>query len=79
MSGDEFITPSVICDNGQPRAVLKNGDSIIFYNYRGDRPRALTEYQKAINTGDDAYGAQADAKKYLNEPFRRTGKPTLGD
>jgi len=49
------------------------------FDIRGDRPRALTEYQKAINTGDDAYGAQADAKKYLNEPFRRTGKPTLGD
>jgi aminopeptidase N len=49
------------------------------YDIRGDRPRALTEYQKAVNTGDDAYGAQEDAKKYLNEPFRRTGKPTIGD
>lgn len=44
MSGDEFITPSVICDDGHtPRAVVKNGDSIIFYNYRGDRPREITK------------------------------------
>jgi 2,3-bisphosphoglycerate-independent phosphoglycerate mutase len=44
MSGDEFITPSIICDDGHtPRATVKNGDSIIFYNYRGDRPRELTK------------------------------------
>ncbi|HVT87670.1 MAG TPA: 2,3-bisphosphoglycerate-independent phosphoglycerate mutase [Tepidisphaeraceae bacterium] len=44
MRGDEFITPSVICDDGHtPRALVKNGDSIIFYNYRGDRPRELTK------------------------------------
>jgi 2,3-bisphosphoglycerate-independent phosphoglycerate mutase len=44
MSGDEFVTPSVICDDGHtPRAVVKNGDSVIFYNYRGDRPREITK------------------------------------
>jgi 2,3-bisphosphoglycerate-independent phosphoglycerate mutase len=44
MSGDEFVTPSVICDDGAtPRALIKNGDAIIFYNYRGDRPRELTK------------------------------------
>lgn len=43
MSGDEFVTPSVICNDGHPRAVIKNGDSVVFYNYRGDRPRELTK------------------------------------
>jgi 2,3-bisphosphoglycerate-independent phosphoglycerate mutase len=44
MSGDEFIAPSVICDDGQtPRGVVKDGDAILFYNYRGDRPRELTK------------------------------------
>jgi 2,3-bisphosphoglycerate-independent phosphoglycerate mutase len=44
MSGDEFVTPSVISDTGTtPRAVVRDGDSIIFYNYRGDRPRELTK------------------------------------
>src|SRR5205085_1976311 len=36
MSGDEFVVPSVICDDGStPRAMVKSGDSVIFYNYRG--------------------------------------------
>jgi 2,3-bisphosphoglycerate-independent phosphoglycerate mutase len=44
MSGDEFVTPSVICDDGAtPRATVRNNDTIIFYNYRGDRPRELTK------------------------------------
>ena len=44
MSGDEFIAPSIICDDGvTPRATVKDGDSIIFYNYRGDRPREITK------------------------------------
>jgi 2,3-bisphosphoglycerate-independent phosphoglycerate mutase len=44
LAGDEFITPSVICDDGKtPRAVVRDGDSIIFYNYRGDRPREITK------------------------------------
>jgi 2,3-bisphosphoglycerate-independent phosphoglycerate mutase len=44
LAGDEFITPSVISDDGStPRAVVKNGDSVIFYNYRGDRPREITK------------------------------------
>lgn len=44
MSGDEFVLPSVICDDGStPRAIVKDGDGIIFYNYRGDRPREITK------------------------------------
>ncbi len=48
------------------------------FDIRGQRERAVTEYQKAVNTGDDSYGAQADAQKYLAEPFRRSGRPTIG-
>src|SRR5439155_26300201 len=44
MSGDEFVAPSVICDDGAtPRATVRPNDSVIFYNYRGDRPRELTK------------------------------------
>ena len=42
-SGDEFVTPRTVggeCDEGKNR--IKSGDSVIFYNYRGDRPRELT-------------------------------------
>ena len=44
------------------------------YDARGDRERALNEYQKAVNTGDDAYGAQGEAQKFIAEPFRRSGR-----
>jgi 2,3-bisphosphoglycerate-independent phosphoglycerate mutase len=45
MSGDEFITPSVIAplDADVKAQTFKDGDSVIFYNYRGDRPRELTK------------------------------------
>ncbi len=36
--GDEFITPRLV---GDPDPI-KDGDSVIFYNYRGDRPREIT-------------------------------------
>ena len=45
------------------------------YDIRGDRDRALGEYQKAINTGDDSFGAQADAQKYIEKAFRRGVQP----
>lgn len=41
--GDEFITPTwVVDDSGQPLATVGNGDAVVFYNYRGDRPREIT-------------------------------------
>ena len=47
------------------------------FDIRGDRDRALGEYQKALNTDDDAYGAQDVAEGYINAPFRRSGR-TIG-
>ncbi len=44
LNGDEFITPSVIAGTPQDAAAsrLKDGDAVIFYNYRGDRPREIS-------------------------------------
>ncbi len=39
-NGDEFITPSIIGDANASR--ISDGDTVLFYNYRGDRPRELT-------------------------------------
>lgn len=39
--GDEFITPRVVGDDWRETRIA-DGDSVIFYNYRGDRPRELT-------------------------------------
>lgn len=42
-SGDEFVPPTwVLGDDGNPLATIANGDSVVFYNYRGDRPREIT-------------------------------------
>lgn len=41
-STDEFILPTNIIENGQPVALVKEGDTVIFFNYRIDRPRELT-------------------------------------
>jgi 2,3-bisphosphoglycerate-independent phosphoglycerate mutase len=42
-NGDEFVTAtSVVGADGKPVAVIGNGDAVLFYNYRGDRPREIT-------------------------------------
>ena len=42
--GDEFISPTAILDaNGAPLAAIADGDAVVFYNYRGDRPREITK------------------------------------
>ena len=44
MTGDEFVVASVITgSDGKPLTTVKDGDSVIFYNYRGDRPKELTK------------------------------------
>lgn len=41
---DEFIEPAVITDStGKPIATIADNDSVIFYNFRIDRPRQLTK------------------------------------
>ena len=40
-NGDEFITPRTVGDDAADTRI-SDGDSVIFYNYRGDRPREIT-------------------------------------
>lgn len=39
---DEFIKPTVICENGEPVAKIEANDAVIFFNFRNDRARELT-------------------------------------
>lgn len=39
---DEFVVPTVVEKDGQPLAVIKDNDSVIFYNFRPDRAREIT-------------------------------------
>ena len=40
---DEFIFPTVIREENQPVALVKDGDAVIHYNFRPDRARQLTK------------------------------------
>jgi len=61
-NGDEFVIPSVIGEGG----VIADNDAVIFFNYRGDRPREIT---KAF-VYDDAQFA-----KEPNGGFKRNLRP----
>ena len=40
---DEFVLPTVItAEDGKPLSVVKDGDSVIFFNFRPDRAREIT-------------------------------------
>ena len=39
---DEFVKPTVIMENGAPVATIKDGDSVVFFNFRPDRAREIT-------------------------------------
>ena len=39
---DEFVLPTVITENGKPLSVVKENDSVIFFNFRPDRAREIT-------------------------------------
>ncbi len=43
LKGDEFVTPTALGTREQVSASrVRSGDSVIFYNYRGDRPREIS-------------------------------------
>ena len=65
--GDEFIPPTQILDpeNGKPIGTIQSSDSVIFFNFRGDRPRELTrafilddQAWESVNKGGFVRGRQ---------------------
>ncbi|MEA3475565.1 MAG: 2,3-bisphosphoglycerate-independent phosphoglycerate mutase [Candidatus Cloacimonadota bacterium] len=79
---DEFIIPTVIKENGSPVATVSNNDAIIFFNFRADRARQLTNCfvcpdfdkfkTKKINNLLFTTMTQYDIKfsKYVNVAFK---------
>ena len=47
---DQDLPPFVIAENGKPVGTVEDGDSVVFYNFRGDRS---IEISKAFEAGDD--------------------------
>lgn len=53
--GDEFVDPAVIVDPDHPESGhIRSGDAVVFFNYRGDRPREIT---KAFVLDDEAWSS----------------------
>ena len=51
---DEFVKPlCIVDDSGKPIALVEDGDSVVFFNFRGDRPREIT---RAFVEGDSFKG-----------------------
>ncbi|MBO5212010.1 MAG: 2,3-bisphosphoglycerate-independent phosphoglycerate mutase [Clostridia bacterium] len=55
---DQDLPPFVIAENGEPVGTINDGDSVIFYNFRGDRS---IEISKAF---DDADFDKFDRKRF---------------
>ena len=45
------------------------------FDISGQRERAINEYDKAKKTNDDTGGAQAEADKYLKQPYKEDNTP----
>jgi 2,3-bisphosphoglycerate-independent phosphoglycerate mutase len=69
--GDEFIPPTAIVPHDRPERLesgrIRDGDAVVFFNFRGDRPRELV---KAFVLDDEAWRAVPEGG------FDRTNRPT---
>ncbi len=72
--GDEFILPSVCTGEGPPAGRIAGGDSVIFFNYRGDRPREIT---KAFTYDEFPFSVAASDGGDQQMGFDRGGKLDL--
>ncbi|QOI99423.1 MAG: 2,3-bisphosphoglycerate-independent phosphoglycerate mutase [Phycisphaeraceae bacterium] len=73
LSGDEFITPRLVGPDPAASRV-RAGDAVIFYNYRGDRPRELVS---AFVFPDDAWSRVKPSPDTGIVGFDRGPRPDL--
>lgn len=85
LRGDEFVSPTMIGDSIEQAMASRigDGDCVIYYNYRGDRPRELcsafllpefdgsTELEPSPDSGRRGFerGKQLDLKFVLMTPY----------
>jgi 2,3-bisphosphoglycerate-independent phosphoglycerate mutase len=59
--GDEFVPATwVLTAEGKPVGTIADGDAVLFYNYRGDRPREITKAFVLDGFKDFDRGAKLD-------------------
>ncbi|KKU09851.1 MAG: 2,3-bisphosphoglycerate-independent phosphoglycerate mutase, partial [Candidatus Woesebacteria bacterium GW2011_GWB1_45_5] len=77
---DEFIEPALISnDQGTPTALIKENDSVVFFNFRIDRPRQLSrafvfeDFSRAnVPVGFDPYKVKYEKTHLLQTPIQAT-------
>ncbi|MBQ8864034.1 MAG: 2,3-bisphosphoglycerate-independent phosphoglycerate mutase [Rikenellaceae bacterium] len=50
---DEFINPIVAVENGAPIGTIKEGDMVIFFNYRNDRAKEITQVLTQVDMPEE--------------------------
>ncbi len=50
---DEFINPIVAVENGEPIGTIKEGDMVIFFNYRNDRAKEITQVLTQVDMPEE--------------------------
>jgi 2,3-bisphosphoglycerate-independent phosphoglycerate mutase len=74
-SGDEFIEPSVVVDElDRPVGAINDGDAVVFFNFRGDRPRELS---LAFVADQFPFIAKSGSGEGLKQGFERPRKLDL--
>ncbi len=76
LAGDEYVPPTVVAaDGASARASrIRDGDAVIFYNYRGDRPRELCA---ALVFPDEAWGQVKASPDSGRRGFDRGERPRV--
>ncbi len=74
MKGDEFITPSITFQEGATGGRIQDSDSVIFFNFRGDRPREIT---KAFTLDDFPFKTKSASGEVMQMGFDRGQKLDL--
>ena len=70
---DEFVKPTIAVEDGKPVAVIEDGDSVIFFNFRPDRAR---EISRAF-CDDDFQGFDRGARKNITFACFSDYDPTI--
>ncbi|MDR2389341.1 MAG: 2,3-bisphosphoglycerate-independent phosphoglycerate mutase [Tannerellaceae bacterium] len=66
---DEFIQPIVHTENGKPVALIREGDVVIFFNYRNDRAKELTIVLTQQDMTDQGMKRIPDLQYFCMTPY----------
>ncbi|MFN0010290.1 MAG: 2,3-bisphosphoglycerate-independent phosphoglycerate mutase [Phycisphaerales bacterium] len=82
LKGDEFVSPRVVAESDEDARTtrIKDGDVVLFYNYRGDRPREIVsafvlpdEQWKKVKPSPDGHVGFERGRKMNVELVAMTG------